>query len=118
MGRGLQHPWGTGGIGDGIRQRELLVNAAQVFANGTHKNSIPEDGIEWSVSPVLRWQEEEKFSRIVEKAESTQNDYNISPSRDIHTAAAEPYRPVAEIVAELNVVEAEARRSDATLKKV
>lgn len=96
----------------------MLVNATQVFANSTHKNSISEDGIEWSGSTVLRWQEEEQFSRIVEKAEITQNDYNISPSRDIHTAAAEPYRPVAEIVAELNVVEAKARRSDAALKKV
>lgn len=89
-----------------------------MFANGTHTNSIPEDGIEWSASTVLRWQEEEKFSRIVAKAEITQNDDTISPSRDIHTSAAEPYRPVTEIVAELNVVESEARRSEAALKKV
>ncbi|MDD9819594.1 MAG: N-6 DNA methylase [Nitrospira sp.] len=118
MGCGLQHPWGTGGIGDGIRQRELLVNAAQVFTKGTHKNSIPEDSIERRASTVLRWQEEEKFSRIVEKAGITQNDCNISPSRYIHTAVAKPYRPVGEIVAELNAVEAKARRSDAALKKV
>ena len=52
------------------------------------------------------------------KAEVVKNDYNISPSRYIHTADAETYRPVAEIVAELKVAEAEARRSNAALKKV
>jgi len=114
----MQHPWGTGGIGDGIRQRELLVNAVQVFTNGTHKDSIPENGIERNTSTVLRWQEEEKFSRIVEKAAVPQSDYNIPPSRGIHAAAAELYRPVVEVVAELNAGEAKACRSDAALKKV
>jgi len=79
---------------------------------------IPEDGIERIAAAFLRWKEEEKFSRIVAKAEVVKNDYNISPSRYIHTAEAETYRPVAEIVAELKVAEAEARRSNAALKKV
>ncbi|MDD9864227.1 MAG: class I SAM-dependent DNA methyltransferase [Gammaproteobacteria bacterium] len=100
------------------RDRLFLVNASQVFAKGDPKNYIPEDGIERIAAAFLRWKEEEKFSRIVEKAEVVKNDYNISPSRYIHTAEAETYRPVAEIVAELKVAEAEARRSNAALKKV
>ncbi len=36
----------------------------------------------------------------------------------IHTADAETYRPIAEIVAELEVIEAEARETDAELKKI
>jgi type I restriction enzyme M protein len=46
------------------------------------------------------------------------NDYNISPSRYIHTADAETYRPIAEIVAELDRVETEAREADKALRKI
>lgn len=35
-------------------------------------------------------------------------DYNISPSRHIHTGDAETYRPIPEIVAELDAIGAEA----------
>ena len=36
------------------------------------------------------------------------NDHNIFPSRYIPTSDAESYRPLAEIVAELDAIEAEA----------
>jgi hypothetical protein len=45
------------------------------------------------------------------------NDYNISPSRYIHTSDAETYRPIAEIVEELEGIEAEARETDKALRK-
>ena len=53
----------------------------------------------------IKWQEEEKFSHIVEKVEIVKNDYNISPSRYIHTGDIEEYRPIAEIVEELETLE-------------
>ena len=46
------------------------------------------------------------------------NDYNISPSRYIHTGDAETYRPLAEIVEELNIIEAEARETDKALREI
>ena len=39
-------------------------------------------------------------------------------SRYIHTAAGEEYRPIAEIVEELDALEAESRETDATLKSI
>ena len=42
----------------------------------------------------------------------------ISPSRYIHTGEAETYRPIAEIVAELDTIEAEARETDTALRKI
>jgi type I restriction enzyme M protein len=96
----------------------LLINASQVFAKGDPKNYIPEEGIERIASTYLAWREEEKFSRIVDKAEIVKNDYNISPSRYIHTAEAEEYRPLGEIVEELGVLEAEAAETSAALKAV
>ena len=60
----------------------------------------------------------EKLSRIVDHAELKKNDFNISPSRYIHTSDAETYRPIAEIVAELDAIEAEAKETDKALRKI
>ena len=102
----------------GAQAKLLLVNASQVFAKGDPKNYIPKDGIERVASTFLGWKEEDKFSRIVDRAEIVKNDYNISPSCYIHTGEAETYRPIAEIVAELDTIEAEACETDGELRKI
>ncbi len=96
----------------------FLVNASRVFEKGDPKNFIPDDGITRIADTLIHWTEEEKFSRIVEHAELKKNDYNISPSRYIHTGEAETYRPIPEIVAELEAIEAEARETDKALKEI
>ena len=77
----------------------FLVNASQVFEKGDPKNFIPQAGIDRIVDALINWKEEEKFSRIVWSADPPagalakkglkKNDYNISPSRYIHTGDAE-----------------------------
>ncbi len=96
----------------------LLVNASQVFEKGDPKNFIPEAGIQRIADTLINWKEEEKLSRIVDHAELKKNDYNISPSRYIHTSDAETYRPIAEIVEELKAIEAEAQETDKALLKI
>lgn len=96
----------------------FLVNASQVFEKGDPKNFIPQAGMDRLVEVLSEWREEEKLSRVVERAELVKNDYNLSPSRYIHTSDAETYRPLAEIVAELDVLEAEARETDQALRAI
>lgn len=96
----------------------FLVNASQVFEKGDPKNFIPDVGIQRIADTLIGWQEEEKLSRIVDHVELKKNDYNISPSRFIHTSDAETYRPIAEIVEELKAIEAEARETDKALKEI
>ncbi len=96
----------------------LLVNAGRPFAKGDPKNFIPPEGIARIADTLIGWKEEEKLSRIVEHAELKKNDYNISPSRYIHTGDAETYRPLSEIVAELDMIEAEARETDKALREI
>lgn len=96
----------------------LLVNASQIFEKGDPKNFIPEAGIQRIADTLIGWQEAEKLSRIVDHAELKKNDYNISPSRYIHTSDAETYRPMAEIVEELKVIEAEAKETDQALDRI
>ena len=98
--------------------RMLLVNASQIFEKGDPKNFIPEAGISRIAATLIGWTEEEKLSRIVDHAELKKNDYNISPSRYIHTSDAETYRPIAEIVEELNLIEAEAKETDKALREI
>ena len=100
--------------------RVFLVNAGQIFEKGDPKNFIPEgeEGIQRIADTLIQWKEEEKLSRIVDHAELKKNDYNISPSRYIHTSDAETYRPIAEIVEELDVIEKEAKVADMALLKI
>ena len=71
--------------------RVFLVNASQVFEKGDPKNFIPDAGIQRLADALIGWKEEDKLSRIVNRAELKKNDYNISPSRYIHTSDAETY---------------------------
>jgi len=100
------------------RGRVLLVNASQVFEKGDPKNFIPATGIARIAEALIQWREEEKFSRVVEREELAKNDFNISPSRYIHTSDAATYRPIAEIVKELDAIEAEAREADRALREI
>ena len=96
----------------------LLVNASQIFEKGDPKNFIPEQGIQSIADILIGWQDEEKLSRVVEYVELVKNDYNISPSRYIHTGDTETYRSIVEIVAELDAIEAEAQGTDTEMRAI
>lgn len=101
------------------RQGKLfLLNASREFAKGDPKNYIPDDAILRIADTFKAWREEEKYSRIVTREEIVKNDFNISPSRYIHTGAGEEYRPIAEIMEELEVLDEEAKTTDALLKGI
>ncbi|TKS58233.1 MAG: DNA methyltransferase [Nitrospira sp.] len=100
------------------RGRLFLLNAAREFTKGDPKNFLAEDAIQRIADTFTAWKEVEKYSHIVTKEDIAKNDYNISPSRYIHTGAADEYRPIAEIVEELDVLEKEAVATDAALKRI
>jgi type I restriction enzyme M protein len=100
------------------RNKCFLLNASRDFVKGDPKNYLPAEAIQRIADTFVAWREEEKYSRIVAQAEIAKNDFNISPSRYIHTGESEEYRPLAEIVEELNALEEEARETDATLRKI
>ena len=85
----------------------FLLNASREFAKGDPKNYLPDDAILRIADTFKSWREEDKFSRIVTREEIAKNDFNISPSRYIHTGEADEYRPIAEIVEELDALNEE-----------
>ena len=100
------------------KDRIFLVNAGTVFAKGDPKNYIPDDGIERIAETFKAWKEEEQFSRIVGKDEVVKNDYNVSPSRYMHTGESQTYRPIAEIVRELEELEQDAMKTNSSLRRI
>ena len=96
----------------------FLLNASREFTKGDPKNFIPDVAITRIAEIFTAWDEEDKYSRIVSVEEIAKNDYNISPSRYIHTSAADEYRTLVEITEELELVEEEAKQTDAVLKGV
>lgn len=100
------------------RGKLFLVNASQVVEKGDPKNFIPSAGIERIATAFLAWQEEEKFATVVAREQVAKEDYNISPSRYIHVADAETHRPIAEILEEMEALDAEAAAANAALRQV
>ena len=96
----------------------FLINASLDFTKGDPKNYLSEESIQHIVETFQQWKEQDKFSRIVGKDELAKNDFNISPSRYIHTGAVEEYRLIAEIVEELDVLESEAAEANTALKTI
>lgn len=101
------------------RQGKLfLVNASQVVEKGDPKNFIPPAGIERIAAAFNAWHNEEKFAKVVTREQVAKEDYNISPSRYIHVADAETYRPIGEILEELKTLDTEAAEGNAALRAV
>jgi type I restriction enzyme M protein len=100
------------------RGKLFLLNATNEFTKGDPKNYLTDDAIARIAETFNVCKEVEKYSRIVKHEEIAKNDFNISPSRYIHTGEADEYRPIAEIVEELDGLEEEATSTSATLKQI
>lgn len=101
------------------RQGKLfLLNAGREFEKGEPKNFIPYEGVIRIAETFKAWTEVERYSRIVRQEEVAKNDFNISPSRYILTGETDEYRPIPEIVEELEALEVETAATDAVLKGV
>ena len=100
------------------RGKIFLLNASREFAKGDPKNYLTDDAILRITDTFKSWREEEKFGRIVTREEIVKNDFNLSPSRYIHTREADEYRPIAEIVEEMDALTDESRTTDGVLRTI
>jgi len=90
----------------------ILVNASAEFQKGRPKNFIPDDAIRKIAAAFHAGKDVERFVKLVPVDEIARNDYNLSPSRYIETAAAPEHRDVQTVLDELARLDAEARRLD------
>src|SRR5258707_437627 len=103
------------------RQGKLfLLNAGREHTKGDPKNYLSDDAIIRITNIFKSWAEVEKYGRIVTLDEIAKpgNDYDISPSHYLYTGAADEYRPIVEIMEELEALEDEADKTNAVLKSI
>lgn len=100
------------------KNKIYLLHAGKEYEKGDPKNYITPEGIERIAETFKHFKDVEKFARLVDKEEIVKNDYNISPSRYIQINDAETYRPIGEIVEELNMLEEEAVEIDKEVKNI
>lgn len=100
------------------KNKILLINASKEFQKGQPKNFIPDENQNKIVDAYLNLKETEKFSKVIDKDEIVKNDYNLSPTRYIHTAEEETYRPIGEILEDLKELEQEQKEIDIELKDI
>ena len=99
-------------------EKILVVNAGSEFEKGRPKNFLPAHAMDRIVETFDSWKETDGFSRVVTRKEIADNDFNISPSRYIQGVTAGEYRPIAEILIELESLEEEATMATAALRDV
>ena len=96
----------------------VLINASNEFQKGRPKNFIPDDSIKKIADAFHAGKNMERFVKLVPIEEITKNDYNLSPSRYIETAAAIEHRDVQPLLDEVAKLDGEASRLDEELKGI
>ena len=96
----------------------ILVNASQEFKKGRPKNYIPDENIRKIAAAFIKGEDAEKFVKVITTAQAAENDFNLSPSRYVNVTEGETYRPIQEILAELNVLEKKSELVSADLKTI
>ena len=100
------------------KDKLFLLNASREFTKGDPKNYIPDDAIHRIADTFTRGRKRRNTRRIVSREEIAKNDFNISPSRYIHTGDADEYRPIAEIVEELDALRGGSCRTPSIVLKI
>ena len=101
------------------RQGKLfLINASNEFTKGDPKNYLADDAVAQISGTFNACKEIEKYSRFVDHQEIAKNDFDISPSRYIHTGEGEQYRLIAEIMDELEEIDEETVQTNKMLRDV
>jgi type I restriction enzyme M protein len=96
----------------------LLINASNEFQKGRPKNFIPDESIKKIAHAFHAGKDVERFVKVIPAEEIAKNDYNLSPSRYIETAAVTEHRDVQTLLDDLAKLEGEAGRLDGELKDI
>jgi type I restriction enzyme M protein len=96
----------------------ILINASSEFQKGRPKNFIPDESVKKIADAFRAGKDAERFVKVVSVDEIAKNDYNLSPSRYIETAASTNHREVQILLNELTKLDGEANKVDEELKGI
>ncbi|MEK5645819.1 type I restriction-modification system subunit M [Paenibacillus rhizosphaerae] len=93
----------------------LFINGANDYQEGKNQNTLRDQDIEKIVSAYDRWEDQEKFCRVVDIKEIRENDFNLNIARFIDSAEEEDQIDVADALAELRQLEEERTQIEASM---
>ena len=100
------------------RGKVALVNASGEFQKGRPKNFIPDEAIRKIADAFHSGKDVDRLVKVVSVEDIAKNDYNLSPSRYIETAAPAEHRDIQTLLDELTALNIEAARLEGELKGV
>ena len=82
----------------------LIVNGSEEFTEGKNQNTLSDDNVARLAGAVARYEQEERFTRIVELCEIRENDHNLNITRYVDVAEPDEPIDVAAVTAKLAVL--------------
>ena len=96
----------------------VLLNANRRVRKGRPKNYIPDEDLRPLAAAFLQGEPLEGELAVITLEQAAEADYNLSPTRWVGQAAEVAQRPIAEIIAEMQRLDEEAREIDASLAEM
>ena len=97
------------------KDRIVLLNASRRVRKGRPKNFIPEEDIRVIAEAFAAGDPVAGEVAVITREQAAGADYNLSPSRWVGQTEAVAQRPIADILADMQRLDAEAREVDARL---
>lgn len=85
----------------------FFVDGSKDYQEGKNQNTLRDQDIEKIVSAYDKWEDQEKYCRVVDMKEVEENDYNLNIARYVDTTEEEEQIDVGEALAELRKLEKE-----------
>ena len=100
------------------RNKILLINATKEFTAGKPQNTLSQENIKKIISTYDKFKEIKKLSKIITLEETEEADFNLSPSRYVSVMDEEEYRPIGEIVRDLEEINKERQKVEENINKI
>lgn len=100
------------------KDKIALLNASKRLKKGKPKNYIPEGAIRPLAAAYLKGESIAGELAVITRQQAEESDYNLSPSRWVVQSGMAVQRPIKDIIAELVLLNNQARDIDAALVKM
>lgn len=87
-----------------------LVNASREFKKGSPKNYLTDEALKKIADAFHKGEAVKDFCAVISNEQAAESDFNLAPSRYLATNTEEIYRPIAELLVELDNLDAESER--------
>jgi type I restriction enzyme M protein len=89
------------------KKHVLFIDASRDYQEGKNQNVLRDQDIDKIVSAFEKWEDQDKYCRVVSLEEIKENDYNLNIARYVDTTEEEEQIDIAEALRQLRQLEQE-----------